>query len=607
MKDWQSQVFEQKDTQKISQTVIYTDPKTKLEVRVEATRDLVFPAIEWVAYIKNKDDKNSPILKDIQAVDSIFSPQGSSSSHLHWAKGGVASFDDFAPETTAIESGKTIHLQPGGGRSSCDVLPFFNLEGNGGGMITAVGWTGEWACDFTGTKGGGTVLKSGLAKTNLTLYPGEEIRTPRMLILNYDGDQWRGQNILRQYILARHRPQRNGKPLMAPITNGNWGGTAIDIHLDNVKKIAENGLPVEYYWIDAEWHGGKGSWAENVGSWEEKKALYPQGFKPLSDALQKSDRKLMLWFEPERVYKNSTWYKEHREWLLDTGHDSLLLNIGNPEACKFLIDAISKKIDDYGLGCYRQDFNIDPLPFWQANDKPDRVGMTEIRYIEGLYAFWDGLLQRHPDLIIDNCASGGRRLDLETTGRATPFWRTDGPRDSIAHQCHTFGLLPWIPFSATSQDQAGDDYEFRSSMCSSLCLNWWVRGDVPATIIPDTFPFAWAKKTLDQYVEYRKYYYGDFYPLTGYSKSEDVWLAYQLDRPDLGEGMIVVLKRPKSLYTSAHLALQGLDGGASYKVSELEDKNQKVYSGKDMLEKGIEVNLAEKPDSMLLFYKVDKK
>ena len=43
--------------------------------------------------------------------------------------------------------------------------------------------------------------------------------------------------------------------------------------------------------------------------------------------------------------------------------------------------------------------------------------------------------------MIDNCASGGRRLDIETIGRATPFWRSDGPRDPIAHQCHTYGLL----------------------------------------------------------------------------------------------------------------------------------------------------------------------
>ena len=50
---------------------------------------------------------------------------------------------------------------------------------------------------------------------------------------------------------------------------------------------------------------------------------------------------------------------------------------------------------------------MDPRAWWKAADTPDRQGMAEIRHIEGLYAFWDGLLQRHPGLMIDNCASGG--------------------------------------------------------------------------------------------------------------------------------------------------------------------------------------------------------
>lgn len=110
--------------------------------------------------------------------------------------------------------------------------------------------------------------------------------------------------------------------------------------------------------------------------------------------------------------------------------------------------------------------------------------------------------------------------------------------------------------SATSQDRAGDDYEFRSSMCSALCLNWWVSGDVPAERIPADFPFAWARQTLEQYLKLRPFYYGDYYPLTPYSQARDVWLAYQLDRPEQGEGLIVALRRPDSPYETARLALR---------------------------------------------------
>ena len=104
----------------------------------------------------------------------------------------------------------------------------------------------------------------------------------------------------------------------------------------------------------------------------------------------------MLWFEPERVFKGTPWHKEHRDWLLDIGNDNCLWNLGDPAARKFLTDFISAKVEQFGLGCYRQDFNMSPLPYWHAADAADRQGIAEIRYIEGLYAFWDELLARIP-------------------------------------------------------------------------------------------------------------------------------------------------------------------------------------------------------------------
>ncbi len=579
----------------------YLDPVTGLEIRVEAERFTDFPAVEWVITLANHSATNTPILENIEALDAALPVPTSGEATLHWAKGGVASFDDFAPETTVLRDGQKRRFQPGGGRSSNEVLPFFNLQGPEGGVVAAVGWSGEWAAEFACEHGGQVSLKAGLARTHLRLLPGETIRTPKMLLLFYQGDRWRGQNLLRQFILAHHRPLRGGQPMVAPVTCGNWGGTSADVHLDNIRQFIQHQLPIEYYWIDAEWYG-HGDWASNVGNWRVKPDLYPAGFKPLSDALRASGRELMLWFEPERVIKGTEWYKEHTGWMLDIGGNTVLLNLGNPQARQFVTDFISDRIDEFGLGCYRQDFNMDPLPYWQAADAPDRQGITESKHIEGLYAFWDALLKRHPNLLIDNCASGGRRIDLETVGRATPFWRTNGPRDPIAHQCHTYGLMPWVPLSATSQDREGDDYEFRSSMCSALCINWVHSGDGPSGRLPKDFPFAWAKTTLDQYLQLRQFYYGDYYPLTSYSQSADVWMAYQLDGPAPGKGLVVALRRPESPYRSARLGLHGLDAGASYRVTNLDSKQQVTDSGSALMRDGLEVVLPGKPGSALLLY-----
>ncbi len=602
LNQWPRQAREESlDPERTRRVVTYRDPATGLEAELDAVVFRDFPAVEWVVHLKNTGAADTPMLESIQAVDAVLPVPTAGPPVLHWAKGAVASFDDFAPQETVLKPGAKLRLQPGGGRSSSQVLPFFNAAGAHGGVVAAGGWSGEWAAEFTGDPRGQVSLKAGLARTHLVLHPGETIRTPRMLLLFYEGDRWRGQNLLRQFLLAHHRPQRAGQPLVAPITCGNWGGTRAEVHLDNIRTIIQQKLPIDYYWIDAEWFG-QGGWPVNVGDWEVKKDLYPAGFKPLSDALRQSGRELMLWFEPERVFKNTPWYVAHRNWLLDIGQDSLLLNLGHPDARKFLTDFISAKVDEFGLGCYRQDFNMDPLPYWQAADAPDRQGITEIRHIEGLYAFWDELRARHPDLILDNCASGGRRIDLETVGRATPFWRTDGPRDAIAHQCHTYGLLAWVPLSATSQDRAADDYEFRSSMCSALCLNWWVSGDAPAERIPANFPFAWARRTLEQYLKLRQFYYGDYYPLTGYSQARDVWMAYQLDRTDLGQGLVVALRRPDSPYQSARFPLRGLEEKAAYQVTDLDTGERTTRSGADLARDGLEVVLRARPGSALLVY-----
>jgi alpha-galactosidase len=147
--------------------------------------------------------------------------------------------------------------------------------------------------------------------------------------------------------LDHYRPQRNGQPLVAPITWGTWGGSLCDVHLDYVQKIIQHELPIDYYWMDAEWYG-QAPWWKSVGDWQVRQDLFPDGFKPLRDALAPSGRQLMLWFEPERVFKGTPWHKEHRDWLLDIGNDNGLWNLGDPAARKFVTDFISAKVEQFG-------------------------------------------------------------------------------------------------------------------------------------------------------------------------------------------------------------------------------------------------------------------
>ena len=92
------------------------------------------------------------------------------------------------------------------------------------------------------------------------------------------------------------------------------------------------------------------------------------------------------------------------------------------------------------------------------------------------------------------------------------------------------------------------------------------------------------------------------YPLTGYSQSDDQWMAYQLDLPEEGKGMVVVLKRPASHFFQARFPLRGLSEDSQFKVVNLDTQRETVYQRDQLLKDGIEVELKGNPDSAILTY-----
>jgi len=620
------------------ETTVYTDPCTGLSVKVEAREHSDFAAVEWVLRLRNTGSVDTPVIEAVQALDATLRLPEGGGCVVHYADGSLCSPDDFAPRERDLRPRGSLRLHAGGGRSSSEVLPFFNLDFGSEGVVLAIGWTGEWAAQFDRVDREKLRARAGMDFTHLKLHPGEEIRTPSILALCWSGDRMRGHNLLRRFLLKHHRPRVNGEPLVAPLCNGNWGGTPAEVHLDNVRRIIEHDLPFEYYWIDAEWFGGPGHWMEHAGDWTPRPDLYPEGFRPISDLLHQSGRKLLLWFEPERVAPNTPWAREHAEWLLEVPPEQAvtwadygdhlsraewvrmeshrnqlnpgdrLLNLGNHDARRFLTDFLSERITEFGIDCFRQDSNIAQLAYWRNADAPDRQGITEIRYVESQYALWDELLQRHPHLMIDNCGSGSRRVDLESIGRATPLWRTDYVNlsaDLNAAQCHTYGLLFWVPLNGTTAGYLNhcDAYTLRSTMCSALQAGLWGHGDAQQQRIPDDYPFDHARSLLDQYVSIREYYYGDYYPLTEYSQAGDAWMAYQLDRPERGDGLVVVLKRPLSPFTSASLRLRALQSDREYEVGNLDTQAVVRVRGGELMEPGLPVELPGRPDSALLWYR----
>ena len=552
IKNWKFSAEKLKSTEPNTEKTIYTysDIKSGLAIKCKLTCFNDFHAVEWVLEFSNTSGSNTPVLEKLAAIDHSFSSGSKGTFMLYRARGSNAGRTDFQPIDENMEVGKSIYMTPAGGRSSDNTaFPFFNIGIPGEqGIMVAVGWTGKWYADVMQADEESVSLKSGMEKMQLTLYPEEEIRTPKICLLFWKGnDRMIGHNQFRQFVLVHHTRQINGRHVELPFSTflAREGPPPCNEHtcatesfsVALINRHKQFNIVPEVFWLDAGWYACDGSWP-NVGNWSPNLENFPNGLKPVTDAAHKVGAKFLLWFEPERVTKGTLFANHNPDWLLKlSGNGNALFNLGNDEARIWLTDYISAFLEKEGIDYFRQDFNFDPMPYWEANDKPDRIGISEIRHIEGLYAFWDSLLGRFPNLLIDNCASGGRRIDLETISRSSPLWRTDYQYgEPNGSQCHTYGLNFYLPLHGTGNFTVSP-YHFRSNMSASMVINWDINSKEHSQ--------SELQKYFQEFKRLRSFYYGDYYPLTTTKNmtKDNVWLAYQLNRPEQKDGIVLAFRR----------------------------------------------------------------
>jgi alpha-galactosidase len=211
-------------------------------------------------------------------------------------------------------------------------------------------------------------------------------------------------------------------------------------------------------------------------------------------------------------------------------------------------------------------------------------------------------------MLIDSCASGGRRNDLETMRRAAPLWRSDYAYEAIGHQCMTYGISLWLPFQGTgtvatrnapyygSGHTPVEPYAFWSNAGPSFGCGFDMR-------VKD-LDYAALRRLFAQWRQVSPNYYGDFYPLTPWTRDDKVWMAWQFDRPEVGEGMVQVFRRENSFYEAARFKLRGLDGQARYLVANLDAPSaQQEFNGKELIEQGLRVAIPEQPGVAVMVYR----
>ncbi|MBN1420239.1 MAG: NPCBM/NEW2 domain-containing protein [Planctomycetes bacterium] len=600
---WKRAAETRDEPSRIVHTVRWTDPASGLAAVATATAFKRYPAVEWSLGFENAGAADTPILSEIQVLDAVLrTGYQRTPVVLHQISGDVCGEQSFVPRESVVVPGTPVAFAPAGGRPSNQTFPFFNLQYGDQGLLVAIGWSGQWAVRLERAPNGPTRIRAGMEKTHLRLRPGERIRGPRILILPWKGDRIAAHNRLRRLLLFEYVPRLNGRPLRLPVASQcfdrySWTRPEWSTEEGQIRAArAARAMGCDTHWFDAAWF--EGGFPNGVGNWFCKPRAFPNGLRPVADACHAAGLEFLVWFEPERVAPGTLIAREHPEFVLG-GKGGGLFDLGNDAARAWLTDLLSSRIREFGIDVYRNDFNIDPLDFWRRADAPDRQGMAEIRYVEGHYDLWDTLRERHAGLWIDNCASGGRRIDLETIMRSVPLWRSDtgcGPGHQDWDQAQVLGLSLYVPLY-TSCAWEPRAYVLRSAATAGVITQF--------DYLNDAFSIEKARAALDEAKENQKYWYGDFYPLTRAATGKDAFAAWQLHRADLDAGIVLAFRRSECPFPVLQACLRALAHDGRYAVERIDEERtvkREVLDGRALMS-DFELRVPARGTSLLVRYR----
>ena len=609
-------------------TETWSEPGGPLTVRLEGVRYDDYPAVEWLLYFENHGTRDTSIIADIHSMDMVVAPGINTPEQRHFlltkTDGDRTQPGHFMPSEFEIGHGENQILSAVGyGRSSQKDLPFYKIDYDGGALIVAVGWTGEWKSVMETPDGAQLHLTAGLERTHFLLHSGESVRLARMLVLNWRGESLEANAQFRELVYRHYVRQLAGEKMLPRIwALSIWAGlsingaTAAEVlnAMDAYGKIrGVQGFVMDCGWYQGGYNGGDGNYLL------VDRRRFPDGFEPIAAKAWQLGLPFGIWFDVEMNTKGTALLQSHPEWFLPPGAQRdekleegrnqfedpnqfqdprrYLVDFGIPAAREAQLATVEHYLDMPGFRFYRQDFNGSPFPYWSHHDAPDRQGITEIKYIMGLYEYWGELARKYPDDQLEDCSSGGKRIDLETIMHCHTVQKSDLSGNDEANQTALMGLSQYVPNCFSSGPlMTLDDYAFYSAMPASIVLGWQA--------YRPTFDFARANLLVARFLRIRELLVGAWYPLLPATLDQTLWVGSEYYRRDLARGLFLVFRRANSPYSEVEVKARGLEIGATYELLAETSRATRQMTGQELMN-GFKVALpVPRSAEMIVFRKV---
>lgn len=359
----------------------------------------------------------------------LWIPHNSWQRELNWK---IYSLRDLGLDLTQKKeiqrSSSMIRITNTGNWSTKEYLPMAYLENTeaGTGLFWQIEHNGSWHWEI-GDQNGHLYLALGgpnelYSHWSKRLKPGETFTTVPAAI-GVTGEGFQGaMEVLTRYRRVIRRP--NADNIKLPVIfndymNCLWGKPTAEKEIPMIDAAA--GAGCEYYCIDAGWYAD-GEWWDSVGEWQVSRKRFPNGLKVITDYIRSKGMIPGVWLEPEVMGIHCRLAAEAAEDWFFVRHGKRVydrsrfqLDYRNEEVRNYMNSVVDRLVNEYGVGYIKMDYNIEPGIGTEIAADSFGEGLLEH---ERAYLKWlDELFERFPDLIIENCASGGLRMDYALLSR----------------------------------------------------------------------------------------------------------------------------------------------------------------------------------------------
>lgn len=407
------------------------------------------------------------------------------------------------------------------------------------------------------------------------LAPGETFDTPEAILAFSDAGLG-GTTRAFHDLMRRHLIRGQNKHRYSLVNS--WEAAYFHFDHDSLLELGRQAAAegIEMLVVDDGWFGRRDDDTTSLGDWTVNEQKLPGGFARLGRELNEMGVRLGVWVEPEMISPDSELYRAHPDYAMTIpgreptlARSQLLLDLGRPEVVNCVWRQLEALLRSAPIDYIKWDMNRPLTDLYAAALPPERQGEAAHRYMLGVYELQERLVTTFPDLLLENCCSGGGRFDAGMLYYSPQIWASDNAEaiDRLAIQEGTALVFPLSSMgahvAACPSHTNGRVTPFATRGQVALCGGFGYELDL-GKLAPEDRALI-----RGQLADYRRYgpllHEGDYYRLASVSENHSLDAYMVVDKDKRNALVNAVQVRSRSQRRAARLALEGLCEEARYK------------------------------------------